>query len=371
VIYVFTTCALNYFPNAKVLAESVRKHMPDARLVFCLTDRAPDGFDGTKEGFDEDWRLEDLRSQIPHLEQWIFRHDVMELATAVKPFVLSALLAREDCDGVLFFDPDCELHSSCPEIRACLGTYAITLTPHTCLPHTSEDWVFFELNQLKVGSFNLGFFGVRNDDEGRAFARWWRHRLLTFCVVDEPRHLFTDQKWIDLVPGYFDSVKVLRGATYNLARWNSFQRKVTRAEDGTVLVDGAPLDFIHYSGFLKKGAYVRGLYDQRSSRWCHDIAVLDQLSEDYAGRIAADQARRDLVAPWGFATYADGTPIQPKHRVAFRSDPSLARDFRDPFAAGEAMRARIDGTDDTSLVVDPHVTANSYWVKRFLKRLFA
>ena len=152
-IYVFTTCALNYFPNARILAQSLRTHMPDVRTVFCITDAPPPGFDAVQEGFDEYWTLEDLRPQIPNLEQWIFRHDVMELATAAKPFVLSALLEREDCDAVLFFDPDCELHSSLPEIRQSVRDHSITLTPHSCLPHTYEPWVFFELNQLMIDSY--------------------------------------------------------------------------------------------------------------------------------------------------------------------------------------------------------------------------
>ncbi len=262
--YAFTSCALNYFPNAKILASSVRKHMPDAKIVFCLTDVEPKGFDPTKEGFDEYWRMEDLRPQIPNLEQWIFRHDVMELATAVKPFVLSALLERDDCDSVLFFDPDCELHSPCSEIRQSVSENSITLTPHCTKPHTEDELVFFELNQLKVGAFNLGFFGVRNDEEGRQFAHWWRHRLKNYCIIDESRHLFTDQKWIDLVPSYFSSLNVLRSPTYNVARWNTYQRKVEKSDDGTILVDGNPLNFIHYSGFLKKGSYVKGLYDVKS-----------------------------------------------------------------------------------------------------------
>lgn len=367
-IYVFTTCALNYFPNAKILARSVREHLPDARTVFCLTDVEPVGFDASKEGFDEYWRLEDLRPQILNLEQWIFRHDVMELATAAKPFVLNALLEREDCEAVMFFDPDCELHSPCLGVQQSLRNNSITLTPHTCLPHTEDDWVFFELNQLKVGAFNLGFFGVKNDEEGRAFASWWRHRLQNYCVIDEQRHLFTDQKWIDLVPSYFSSVNILRGPTYNVARWNTFQRRVTRAEDGTVLVDGQPLDFIHYSGFLKKGSYVRGLYDQKSAEWCDDLEVLEQLSEAYAKKLADDQARPELSATWGLSTYDDGTPIPHAHRAAFRSRPGLSQDFINPFAGGEALRNRIDGINDQT---EPQKDSKKRKNKQLLKRLFS
>ena len=59
-ICVFTTCALNYFPNAGILARSVHWHMPDAPLEFCLTDLASEGIDAAQEGFGEGWRLEDF-----------------------------------------------------------------------------------------------------------------------------------------------------------------------------------------------------------------------------------------------------------------------------------------------------------------------
>ncbi|MEM8792817.1 MAG: hypothetical protein AAGE80_14445 [Pseudomonadota bacterium] len=332
------------------MAQSVRKHMPDARTVICVTDRPPAGFDAIREGFDEYWTLDDLKPQIEALDRWVFRHDVMELATAAKPFVLHALLEREDCDGVLFFDPDCELHTSCEKVRRSVREHSISLTPHSCLPHEFEPWVFFELNQLKVGAFNLGFFGVRNDNEGRSFAAWWRHRLRNYCVIDEQRHLFTDQKWIDLVPSYFSSVNILRGSTYNVARWNTFQRKVSRADDGGVLVDGAPLDFIHYSGFFKTGEYVRGLYDRRSEPWCEDRDVLDELTRDYAKRLAPDQAREEFSAPWQYGFYDDGVEIPRSHRDAYRNQPELADAFPNPFRAGPDLRERIDSPLPSSQV---------------------
>lgn len=259
----------------------------------------------------------------------------MELATAVKGFVLSQLLARDDCDAALFFDPDCELHSDVEQILTSLKSHDIVLTPHTSLPHLNADWIKFEINQHRVGVFNLGFFAVANTVDGREFAAWWWDRLKLHCIIDPARHLFTDQKWIDLVPCYFDRVAVLRSPTMNLARWNTFQRVVTLNNNGQVLVDGHPLDFIHYSGFLKIGSQNRGLYDILSKPWVSDIKVLDDLTEKYAERLHPLQSRPECSAEWGYSSYGNGMEIPIAHRRALKARPALWRHFSDPFEGSD------------------------------------
>lgn len=340
-IYVFTTCAMNYYPNSVLLARSIELHLPNARLVLCIADRTPPEVDPIGDGFHEVYPLSHIAEHVPNLDQWVYQHTVMELATAVKPFVLADLLERDDCDGVVFFDPDCEVYSDCQIIQNAVAKHSVVLTPHANLPHVNNPWVFFEMNNHRVGVYNGGFFGVRADEEGKSFARWWRHRLTDHCLIDDKRRLFTDQKWLDFVPCYFDNVKVLRQPTLNLARWNTFQRKVTRASDGSVLVDGTPVDFVHYSGFLKKGAYVRGLYDATSAKWCEDIAILDALSEAYADRLQPLQAREECQQPWGFASYSDGVAIPDDHRRKFHQSEPLRSVFTNPFEGGDALRASL------------------------------
>src|SRR6185369_3335902 len=96
---------------------------------------------------------------------------------------------------------------------------------------------------LQHGIFNLGFIGVNNSGEGKRVARWWASRLHDFCMDDIPRGLFTDQRWIDLVPAFFDGCAVMRDPGYNVAPWNLTHRKVEGSLASGLTVNGEPLVF--------------------------------------------------------------------------------------------------------------------------------
>lgn len=336
-IYVFTSCALNFVPCAKLLAASVKTHMRDARFVLVLTDDKPKGFRLEDEGFDEVLYLEDFADQFDNPRGWAFGHTIMELATAVKPFTAAKLMEREDCDGVMFFDPDCVLFGNLSEMRKALETHSVVLTPHASLMHENSDWLFFEKNPLKVGGFNLGFFGFQNNETGRAVASWWRYRLRDHCLIDPEQGLFTDQKWIDLLPNYIDDIKVMREPVYNIARWNTFQRKISKrvspkTEKTTYLADGKPIQFVHFSGFYKIGPYVQGLYDKSSEPLIEDLSVLQELSLWYSEELAAARTHPEYTAPWKLGYYSNGEEIPEADRRLYKARSKLQRRYSDPFA---------------------------------------
>ncbi|MGX0978717.1 hypothetical protein ACSSVY_004457 [Roseovarius sp. MBR-51] len=339
--YIFTTCALNYYPNARLLAASAKAHLGDVKTVLMLADTYPRDLDFGDSDFDEVWPISELEQDLPNHMAWVFGHSVMELATAIKGFVLKKLLERKDCESALFFDPDCEIHSDLTVVFDKLHTKDIVLTPHSCLPHTQDDWIKFEMNQHRVGTFNLGFLGVRNSGEGKKFADWWWHRLQRHCVIDAERHLFTDQKWIDLVPSYFDHVGVIRRPTLNVARWNTFQREITRDASGTIFVEGLPLDFVHYSGFMKVGTQNRGMYDVASEPWIKGKHVLDQMSESYAERLFEYQQKPTCQNDWTLGRYRSGQKISDWERRVYKMTPALSAQFPQPFEGGKAFWAAL------------------------------
>lgn len=330
-LYVFTSCALNFVPCAKLLAASVREHMPDARFVLTLTDDKPTDFRLEDEGFDEVFYLEDFSDQLENPRAWAFGHTIMELATAVKPFTASKLMEREDCDAVMFFDPDCMLFDSMEEMRAALEENSVVLTPHASKLHENKKWLFFEMNPLKVGGFNLGFFGFKNDETGRAVSSWWRYRLKDLCLIDPARGLFTDQKWMDLLPNYIESLKVMREPVYNIARWNTFQRNISKQDD-RYYADGKPIQFIHFSGFYKIGPYVQGLYDRSSEPLIEDLGPLQELSLAYAEKLDAARSHSDYTAPWKLGYYQNGEEITEADRRRHKGSRDLQTRYPDPFS---------------------------------------
>ena len=108
-IYAFTSAALNYLPKARLCLGSLRRFHPEFRLCYALADRLPPGTTIEESCVDEVIAVEDL----PELAApgWIFQHSIVELSTGIKGAVLQRLLAREDCEAVLYFDPDIVLFS--------------------------------------------------------------------------------------------------------------------------------------------------------------------------------------------------------------------------------------------------------------------
>ena len=67
-----------------------------------------------------------------------------------------------------------------------------------------------ELNILQSGVFNAGVIGVRRGETADRFLGWWQGQVYSDCrhSLDEGVHY--DQRWLDLVPAFFEDVGVVR-----------------------------------------------------------------------------------------------------------------------------------------------------------------
>lgn len=81
-IHVYTSVAGNCIPNARVLAESVKRIHPEILSHFVLVDAVPIGFLIEQEPFDYIEGIYDLGIENP--EQWLFKHSVVEACTGLK-----------------------------------------------------------------------------------------------------------------------------------------------------------------------------------------------------------------------------------------------------------------------------------------------
>jgi hypothetical protein len=330
-LHIFTSAALNYIPKVRLLAESVKKHHPEARFHLALADLLPDDIDLSREPFDSILRIPELG--IAGWPGWVFCHRLVELATAIKPFALYRLLHRPGTEKVLYLDPDIVVFSRLDDLLAELDGHSVVLTPHLAAPEQTLRGVMDnEISSLRHGIFNLGFIGVSNRSHGIAFARWWRDRLYHFCRDDIPHGLFTDQRWVDLAPALFPEVCIHRGSRHNVATWNIANRRLTRDENGTYRVDGEPLGFYHFTG-LDSGAHaiMAAVHGGKSG-------VLFDLIHAYIRASKAQENDPLGSRPWAFGCFADGTPITAVQRIVYRERPDLQRAFPDPFAADGYLR---------------------------------
>ncbi len=331
----FTSVSFSYLSRARVLAETVRRHHPDWTLWICISDRAPDGLDVERSTADFDrviW-VEDLPVENPL--GWIFGHDVVELCTAVKGFVMSRIL-DEGAERIVYLDPDIALFGPLAEVEGRLSDEAVLLTPHMLDPEDTPAAIADnEISCLLHGVYNLGFVAVANVPEGRRFARWWRDRLAEYCIADTANGLFTDQRWCDLAPALFDGVGILRDPGYNVASWNLSRRPITIERTGEILAKGRPLRFYHFTKVDTVG-------EQMIERYAGGELAPFELLAWYRRRLAALQDEAIPAGYWHFGSYENGVRIPLAHRRAYRARSDLAQRFPNPFAAGpESFRDHL------------------------------
>ena len=147
-VCIFTVVSKNYTHVARTLMHSVEQHYPEASRVVALCDR-PDGFDYSRDNF-EIFNL-DLLDNIPSFEKFIFRYTILELNTAIKPYVIEKLF-EHGYEKVIYIDPDIKVYSSLVPMVNLLDSHEILLTPH--LTGTLDDDARpSELDILRSGTF--------------------------------------------------------------------------------------------------------------------------------------------------------------------------------------------------------------------------
>lgn len=318
---VFTIVSRNYLHFALNLMDSVGAQLPGTRRVVVLCDAA-DGVPAMPAGV-ELLPIDSLG--IEHLDRMVVQYTILELNTAIKPFAFTRLFADAANQRVIYFDPDIQLYSSGQPLLQRLAEADVVLTPHLTAPLADERHPS-DLSILQSGTYNLGFIALARSEQTLAFLRWWSTKLQRDCVVDIPRGLFTDQKWIDLVPGLLSRVHIERDAGWNVAYWNLAHRDVQALPAGGYTVNGSALFFFHFSGHTPGSR----LISKHQDRYTFDrvAPAVRTLYADYARSIDAHGRERFAPLPYAFAALADGTVLPDVARQVIRRD--IAWDARLP-----------------------------------------
>lgn len=324
-IRVYTSATKSYMPKARVLATSVKQIHPEYWFCLLISDSLPADFNIENEPFDEVVTIEELG--LPDLKPWIFRHAIVELCTAVKGTGLVRLLQMDDTDAVFYLDPDTWVKSPLSPLQEYFEQHDILLTPH--LLHPEDDIQLIHGNEIVTtlahGIYNLGFIGVKNSEQGMAFAKWWEKRLLNFCYDDVPQGLFTDQRWCDFVPAFFPGAHIIRDLGYNVATWNIRYRPITKSGD-QYMAGGEPLRFYHFTGFDSGKNF-----DDLLKRFAKGYPAAFELWQDYGEALSMYGHDDDSLRHWEYASFSNGKTISKKARRLYRSDPDLQRTYPDPF----------------------------------------
>lgn len=324
----FTIASLNYLAHVRELHASLASAQPGCRFYWFMVDEA-------RGRISEAFPVIEARDiGCAHFFDMAARYDIVELNTAMKPFCFEWLLRETDAQRLVYLDPDVIVLSPFGEVERLFDQgAAIILTPHATAP--LDDGRHPDDQQLmQVGSYNLGFCGIRRSGPARAFLDWWGRQLQARCLVEIEQGLFVDQKFCDLVPGLFSDVAILRHPGYNVAYWNLGQRRISRDAAGRWTANDAPLRCMHFSGLELKNPNLVSRHEDRLT--FYSIGEARGLFEAYLARMqAAAEAMPGLRAtPYAYACLLDGTPITPEMRRVYRRlMPPAPRSREQAFAA--------------------------------------
>ncbi|MBT9471777.1 MAG: hypothetical protein V4514_03990 [Pseudomonadota bacterium] len=295
---IFTIVSRNYGAQAASLMESLRAVEPGVRRVVVTTD-GPIAFK------DPGVRTIDAATLVPDFAAMCAYYDALELNTAVKPHAFKALLAEEGVTSGVYLDPDIWVYRPLDMVREGLARAPLALTPHTTRPLLGQanpnDHVI-----LTSGAYNLGFMAARAEPQITALLDWWAEKLRFDCRVDFANGLFTDQKWMDLAPGFVSDLALLRSPSLNLAYWNLEGREVAKSQDGWS-VDGQPLTFFHFSGFDPSRPELLSKHQDRVR--VQPGSPLADLMRDYAGALLRNGHAEASAIPYGHRAFPSGRPI--------------------------------------------------------------
>jgi glycosyltransferase involved in cell wall biosynthesis/SAM-dependent methyltransferase len=308
---VCTIIARNYLAAARVLAESLREHHPDSRCHVLVIDEVEGYFDPAAEPF-EVLRPEAL--ELPDFERMAGIYQVLELATAVKPWLLRTLL-REVEDGIVYLDPDIRLYAPITDVFEAVHEHGLVLNPHNTEPMPRDTFKPSEQDILLAGTYNLGFIGLGRSEFSDAFLDWWSERLKSHCIVDPARGFFVDQRWVDLVPGLAPDFHLIRDPGFNVAYWNLATRELAR-RNGRYLINDKPLRLFHFSGFKPTRPHLLSQYQDRVR--LGDDPVLTHLCRDYADALLAAGHSEASAWPYGYSSSYSGIWLEPSLRAAYR-----------------------------------------------------
>jgi len=310
----FTIVSRNYLAYALTLMQSVAARHPDSKRYLCLADERA-GDRALDTDLFETVTIDQLG--LPNFDAFVFRYDIMELNTAVKPYMFEWLRMRNPAAGLVYLDPDIYVLRPLADVAQAFdeGKLAV-LTPHLNAPLPDDGKFPTELSLMRTGVYNCGFVAINAaHPQSAALIDWWARKLEFDCFVDLEAGLFTDQKWMDMAPALFPDVAILRHDGYNVAYWNLVSRSVTCDLDQGYRANGAPLVFAHFSGVnLGKP----GIYSKHQNRFdASGIGGLRPLYDEYLGKLRDNGHSQHATKPYAYGRFPDGEKIVPVLRRTY------------------------------------------------------
>jgi lipopolysaccharide biosynthesis glycosyltransferase len=323
---VCTAIASNYLPKAKVLARSLKRTNPNIDVIICLVEKEMNPEAKLCKYFDHVILAKDLGFE--NFDNFIFKYKLVEASTAVKGQLFKYLMNEyKKFDQFVYLDPDIFVLGSLDELQTAFDKHSIILTPHLLEPEEDDHAIWDnEICTLRYGVFNLGFLALKRSAETDRFLDWWSKRLEFYCYDNLAVGLFTDQKWINLAPAFFEDICILKHPGYNVAPWNLSRRTVTLNDINQYKVNDDPLIFFHFSGFdsganaVMLNKYAPGPNNAVQILRQEYMRELNEMGQSHLGKTS-----------WSYNYFLSGERITDTARYFYRNNRNSQENVSSPF----------------------------------------
>jgi len=282
----------------------------------------------------------------------------------------------------IYFDADIYVLKALDHVHDALeqGTSCV-LTPHITAPLPLDGEKPDIYSFMQVGMYNLGFLGLGNTPEARAFNTWWGQKTQEDCFVALDRGVFVDQKFVDFAPSFMNDVLILRHPGYNAAYWNLPLRHLSRAAAGGFKVNQTfDLHFFHFSGINLQNREIFSKHQTRFKTSELGVAV-NELYDAYVAEVRSNGSINGAVlsaTPYGFGSLKNGLPISQAMRRVYARHEKEVPEQTDPFELDSGffdMRSFVTETTDhvapkeVALLLSKALTGRSFMIQNFVRRL--
>lgn len=241
----------HYLPRGLSLYLSLREHCPSFQLwVLCMDTPTSDCLkhlalpEVIPVGLEE---LESFDGQLLAVKGSRSRIEYYFTCTPSLPLYI--LRKWPETPMVSYLDADLFFYQDPAPLFREIDEHSIALIEHRYAQNLQH--------RLRYGRFNVGWLSFRNDEQGIKCLQWWRERCLEWCYDRADQDRYADQKYLDLWPGLFSNLHILRHKGANLAPWNISNYSISYRSE-RVWVDEQPLIFFHFHGFEQIASW---LYD--------------------------------------------------------------------------------------------------------------
>jgi len=244
--YDYVVCSLStksHVPLMNTLAKSVQRHFT-GRIYLLVVDSDDPGLipDGTTLV-----RLSDV-IEPSVWQEMVSRYNILELCCALKSYLMRFLAKTVECP-IIYLDADTYLLAPLNPLLPTNPDFSVLLTPHLFTP-LSGDCHAEEIGMLSVGVYNGGMVGIGLGEDGIRFLDWWLDRVTRYAYDSREQGVFTDQKWLDLVPCFFRNVHISRATGINVGHWRvCSEQDFDEVPSGQLRFCGEPVTHMHMSGF--------------------------------------------------------------------------------------------------------------------------